>query len=316
MRYSVGSLVCRSEPMMRVLEQIKLARSSRVPVYLEGEDGTGKEHIARTIHGESEESAGSFVPLDCRRMRAIDLKLAIRRLLKAEPDDVIDPVPISRFEPRTLYLSHVEQLPRDLQEMLVEALRPDRNGSQTPLRFMASSTVELQSALRDETIRSDFFYLATAVRIELPPLRGRADDLDLLAQSMLEELNRIAEKQVAGFTEEVWSRFRQYNWPGNLDELAAVVREARDACAGDSIRIGHLPFRFRAGLDAQAVGPKRAPAIPPLDKLLHDAETEHIRHALEQSGHNKSKAARLLGMPRAKLYRRMKTLGIADLEEE
>jgi DNA-binding NtrC family response regulator len=321
-RYGVHTLVCRSEPMARVLAQIKLARSCAAPMHLEGENGTGKEHVARAIHGNDENDDGAFVPLDCRRMRAVDLKLTLRRLLKRGNDargGGRDPETesgggIVLFEPRTLYLAHVESLPRDLQEFVVSAFEPGRNGPRNPLRLLTSSTASLRQALDDDTVRSDFYYLATAVQIELPPLRRRLDDLALLGQAMLEDLNRLSDKQVAGFAEDVWARFRQYNWPGNLDELYAVVKEARDACTGETIRAGHLPFRFRAGMDAQAVGPKPSPAIVHLEQLLVQVELEHIQRALDQAGHNKTKAARLLGMTRTRLYRRMQSLGIADVE--
>lgn len=317
-RFGIKSLVCRSPSMLRVLEQIRLAKESSAAVFLQGEGGTGKEHVARTIHYESELRARSFMPLDCRKLPPFELKQAIKRFLESGriESDGLQPGAAGSpaLKPGTIFLSHVEQLPRDLQEMLVDAFGPDRAERRTDLRLMASSTVDLSQALESETLRSDFYYLLTALRMELPPLRRRNEDLPLLAQAMLEESNRGDAKQVGGFAEEVWEKFREYNWPGNVEELRVVVDEARSACTETVVRTKDLPFRFRTGLEAQAVGPLVTPRPMPLEPLLERIEKEQIELALSQARQNKSKAAELLGLTRPRLYRRMEALGIEDRE--
>jgi DNA-binding NtrC family response regulator len=296
--------------MRRVLEQIQLAKQSTAAVFLHGEDGTGKEHIARLIHYESPARARSFVPLDCRRLSAQELAQTIGQLFEG---DKVGAATVPILQPGTLYLAHVEHLPRDLQEQLAAAFlnhaerKPD-------LRLLASSTGDLRRAVADDTLRSDVFYLLTPIQIELPPLRRRPEDLRPLAQYFLESLNRGAERQVGGFADAVWQQFAEYNWPGNLDELSAVVSEARTACQEALIKPEHLPFRFRTGVAAQAVGPTIQPQVTPLEPLLVRIETEQIELALVQSRHNKSKAAELLSLTRTKLYRRMQALGIEDRE--
>jgi PAS domain S-box-containing protein len=310
-RYGIKSLVCRCESMQRVLEQVALMRSSKASVLLEGEAGTGKEHVARAIHYEGEGRTRAFVPLDCARLSSLELKLALRRLL--EPDD--GPSRASSLQPGTVYLAQVDHLPRDLQQRVVEAVQAERLGPNSNLRLMAASDGVLEQAMEADRFLSPLFYSLTAVRICLPPLRHRRDDLPLLAQSILESFNRDSDRQVNGFSEQVWHQFRQYNWPGNLDELTAVIHEARNAVSGGQIQVQDLPFRFRTGLDGQAVGPPIVPRPMPLEPLLTQVESEQIQRALEQCRHNKSKAAQLLGMTRARLYRRMQSLGIEDLEE-
>jgi len=310
-RYGIDSLACRSEPMQRVLEQVSLARQSLASVLLEGEAGAGKQHVARLIHYQSEGRTRAFVPLECRRLSSLELKLALRRLLEADETETSG----TSLQPGTLYLADIEALPRDLQQRVVEALRDNQLGPNSKLRMMASTEVDLRQAVDDDCIRGDLFYALSALHVELPPLRQRPDDLPLLAQSILESLNRDSERQVGGFSDQVWHQFREYNWPGNLDELTAVIQEARAKVSGTQIQVQDLPFRFRAGLDGQAVGPPLTPRPMPLEPLLAQVETEQIQRALEQSRHNKSKAAALLGITRARLYRRMQSLGIEDLEE-
>jgi len=178
--------------------------------------------------------------------------------------------------------------------------------------LVAATTGDLRPAVDREDVLPELFYLLTPLSIELPPLRRRGEDLPLLAQHFLEAMNPGSDKQVTGLAEGVLEKFREYNWPGNLDELAAVLEEARTACRGSTIGLGDLPFRFRSGLDAQAVAPSATFSPEPLEEYLARIEAEQIRRALKQSRQNKSKAAELLGVTRARLYRRMEALGIDD----
>ena len=325
-QFGIKSFVCKSEAMTRVLEQIKLARSSAVPVLIGGEAGTGKEHVARLIHYESSAGSQSFVPIDCKRLSALELKQTLTRLLQ---EDESETSVATSLRPGTLYLSNVESLPRDVQERVATAFRSNpgdfRNprdfsfrrgdpGEQRSLRLMAATTADLPEAVQNDAFRTDLFYLLTPLEISLPPLRLRREDVVPLAQHFLEALNRGEQRQVGGFADAVWQQFAEYNWPGNIDELAAVVSEARAACTEPLIRVEDLPFRFRTGLGAQSVGPAIQAKPMPLDPLLTQVETEQIQLALQRCRYNKSKAAKLLGITRQRLHRRMQTLGIEDLE--
>jgi transcriptional regulator with PAS, ATPase and Fis domain len=202
-------------------------------------------------------------------------------------------------------------LPRDGQKIVADAFRKDR-GRGRDLRLMAATTRDPISLADDEQLRQDFFHLLTPLVIAVPPLRQRMGDLRFLAQYLLEELNRGEARQFNGFGDDVWEKFVEYNWPGNVGELLVVIREARALCNEPLIRVKDLPFRFRTGLDAQAVGPAWRPPVAPLEPLLAQTEREQIERALAESRHNKSRAAQLLGMTRPRLYRRMEILGIRD----
>lgn len=312
-RFGPESLVCRSAPMRKILSQVELAQRSSAFVLLTGEAGTGKEHVARGIHFGSPSKANWFVPLDCRRLGPDELQRVLSRLLEVHqprPSDGTGP------QPGTVYLAEIEYLPRDLQERLTLAFtnEEDEVGSGPNLRLLASSAGDLKQAVEEGTLRSDFFELISTLTIEIPPLRQRGDDLPLLSQYCLEEVNRLGKKQVGGFDESVWPFFVRYDWPGNLDELSTVVREAHDSCRDTLIKLADLPFRFRTGLEAQEL-PPAAESLPiPLDPLLVKVETELILQALKRCKYNKSRAADLLGITRPRLYRRMEQLGIEDRE--
>jgi DNA-binding NtrC family response regulator len=308
--FGTKSLVCKSDAMLRVAEQLSIARSTGSPVLIWGEKGTGKEHLARAIHYESAWRTRAFIPLDCQSLSPLELGQTLKRLLFPTAEDAL-PAALAP-QPGTLYLAHVECLPRDAQQIVADAFRGKENGRSRELRLMASTTLDPQLLVDDDKLRQDFFHFLTPLCIAVPPLRYRMDDLRFLAQYLLEELNRGDARQFNGFGDDVWEKFAEYNWPGNVGELFAVIREARSLCNEPLIRVKDLPFRFRTGLDAQSIGPAWRPPIAPLEPLLEQTEREQIERALAESRHNKSRAAQLLGMTRPRLYRRMEILGIRD----
>lgn len=313
-KYGLKTIIARSPAMRRVIEQVSVARNTTVPVHFVGSRGVGKEHLARAIHQEGESHVGSFVPLDCRES-PFSLLQTLKRLLHPEAEDL----PVGALLPRTLFLIDVECLPRDLQErLLTEFGDAAANASRRmPLpRLMSSSTERLQDAVDDERLLSEFFFLVTTLTIEIPSLQERGDDLIPLAQAFLESQNRGADRQIGGFADPVWPQLREYAWPGNLDELALVVQESRQNCTTPVIGLSDLPLRFRAGLEAQSLSlPQRAldePPIPPLEEHLATIERDLIRRALVKAKRNKTLAAKLLGITRPVLYRRMEVLKIGD----
>lgn len=306
-RYQIAAFVARSAAMGRVLQQIEAARKSHVPVFIAGAAGTGKEHVARTIHHAATERRGSFVPLDCEQVPAFELKQSLRRILDIEPSDN------QPLAPRTLYLLNVESLPRDLQESLVAALGNPASLTHPGLQIISSSTIpSLAELTHEEALLPELYFRLTSIEIRLPPLRERRDDLDLLAQHFLEACNRGQEKQLGGFAESTWKLLVEYNWPGNLDELHRVIEEAWELCDDDLVQPQHLPFRFRTGMDNQAVSPRREIQPYSLEEKLQSIEGDLIREMLEQCRYNKSAVAEKLGLTRARLYRRMEQLGIGD----
>ena len=304
--YRLDGFVAGSSVMRRVLDQMKVASSCRSSLHLLGAKGTGKEQLARTVHFESEDRGRAFIPVDCRQPH-FELKRSLKRALDAEHQDST----VLRLRPGTLYLKDVESLPRDLQEILVEqySLPLDKRPS---VRLISASTESLSAVVDRDQFSPDCLFLLTTLAIELPLLRHRLEDLPLLAQHLLEQTNRGADHQIGGMNEEVASLFQTYNWPGNEDELALVIREAVALCKTPLLTPADLPFRFRTGWDAQSVGPPQKLLPMPLDSYLEQIEADRIREVLMLVQGNRSRAADLLEIPRAKLYRRLETLGITS----
>ena len=314
-RFRVTSIIGKSPAMHRILSQINSAAAAatvtssaiRTSVFIHGAPGTGKEHVARTIHYESAAKSKAFVPIECKRLPFEELSNVLGRLFETDWQELSS---IAALQPGCLFLNDVEAIPRDLQQRMLDFLAGS-NG----LRFLSNvtlisaSTIPCAELLSQSRLLDRLYFSLTSLPIEIPPLAERRDDLPLLAQHFLEACNQGHDRQVAGFAADVLALIREYNWPGNLDELKQVVQASHEACDENTIRVSHLPFRFRTGLDAQAIGPQEL--FEPLETTLARVEREQIEAALQAANNNKAKAATLLGMTRASLYRRLEGLGIA-----
>lgn len=296
-RYSLADAVAHSSAMRRVLTQLQLAVGSFSAIALQGAAGTGKEHLARAVHYAGETRVRAFVPVDCRLPRE-ELSKVLSQLVA--PEREAPPIPVLRLG--AVLLQNVESLPTDWQARLTELVSSE-SGSEN-VRWMIASSESFSNLVEREVLLPEFRDEFAVIEVSLPSLRERRDEFPLLAQQALESCNHT-QKQLMGFSPDVWEQFRAYNWPGNLDELFAVVREAHAACSGSVINVADLPFRFRAGRDAQTVAPLPSSPILPLEERLMQVEREQLRLALERSGGNKQLAAELLGIPRPKLYRRL-----------
>ncbi len=206
----------------------------------------------------------------------------------------------------TLLLNDVDELPPEVQSELAAALTARHP---VPLQVVATAQTPLDTPASEGRFRPDLACALSTIVIRLPPLAQRSGDVPLLAQMFLEELNAAGGRQLRGFTPEALDQLAAYSWPGNINELATVVREAFDKTGGSEIALADLPQRLFLAA-AAARQPRRLPQPIVLADVLAGVERQLIQRALRLAKGNKAKAARLLGLTRPRLYRRMVQLGL------
>jgi DNA-binding NtrC family response regulator len=309
-RYGLDGLIGSGPAHRRLLEQVRLAAGSAVPVLIVGERGTGKRHVARTIHLQRAGRQRPLIAFDCEALSAETLE---HELFGATDPDEAEAIGrrsrLALSDDSTLLLDEVLSLPRDLQTRLVDSL-------DARVRLLATTTVEPDAALKDERLRPELYFALTTLVIRTAPLRDRRDELPALAQHFLERANERGGPQRIGFAPEAIAVLLEYDWPGNLSELARVVDHAVARPRGQArpIAADDLPATIRGSLGG-AYNPPAAPcSIKPLDQLLTEVERRLIETAMRQARSNKSRAAEILGISRPRLYRRIKELNLPDDE--
>jgi transcriptional regulator with PAS, ATPase and Fis domain len=295
--HHLDRLVGSSPAMARVRAQVKMAAAASGTVLLIGPLGIGREHVARTIHS-AQSNAGAFLIVSCSALPAEQLRTTLTSLINrhGQPDAT---------SVTTILLTDFHALPVEVQPELSRWL----SAGPGSIRFMATSVEPANELVAAKKLRSDVAHLVSTLVIELPPLAERRDDIPLVAQLLLEDLNGRSEKQLRGFASEAMDQLVQYDWPGQVNELATIIGEAFEQAEGFEITATDLPKRLRQAAEAARLA--RPPAEPiDLEKFLAHVETELIERAMRQAKGNKTKAARLLGLNRPRLYRRMVQLGL------
>jgi PAS domain S-box-containing protein len=314
--YGIDSLIGLGPLHRRLLTQVRLAADSSVATLIVGEPGTGKRHVARTIHRQGSSRQHPLLAFDCAALSPEilerDLFEHLPPLAHANSPETLAPKPRIP-DGSTLLLVEILRLPRDLQMRLVAALGPG-------VRLIATTSSELEPALESHQFRADLYFALSALVLRLAPLRNRRDDIPLLAQSLLESANKRDGALCRGFTPEAMEVLASYDWPGNLAELARVIeharansaKETREPGPGYFVQPANLPTAVRGHIAAAYTPPLSLRPIKPLDELLTEVEQRLIETALRQARGNKSRAAEILGISRPRLYRRIKELGLPD----
>lgn len=293
--------------MLRIFETINTVKDSSSSVLITGETGTGKELVARNLHYNSSRKDKPFITVNCA---AIPRELLESELFGYEKGAFTGALSsrVGRFEEAsggTVFLDEIGELEPSLQAKLLRVLQEreiERLGSskriKVDFRLVCSTNRDLKSEVADGKFREDLFYRINVVEIHMPPLRERRNDLTLLASEFVNEFC-MRENKTLAVSDEVMKIFRNYSWPGNVRQLRNVIERAVVLARGDTITLRDLPGELRA---------RNLRASRTLDaaKTLKDIEAQAIRDALERSGGNKSKAARMLGISRKAFYNRLK----------
>jgi DNA-binding NtrC family response regulator len=299
-RHQLDRLLGDSPAICRARTQAELAAQTGASVLICGPAGSGRQRLAQAIHYASPE-AGTMVPLACSVVGPELLSSTIRALLRADAR-------LAGNRP-TLLLNEIDQLPLELHGDLADLVATAGD------RVRVISTSRRQLADSELRFNRRLAALLSTIVIELPALCDRLEDLPLLAQLFVEQANSGSPKQLSGVTSEALDRLAAYTWPGNVDELAEIIRQAHAQASGHQITPADLPARLQYAAHA-AVHPRPVQEPIVLEELLGKIEMELIERALAEAKGNKALAARLLGMTRPRFYRRLEQLGLVEGEVE
>lgn len=311
LRFAIEHVVGTSPIMRRVQQQIGIAVSSPHPILIWGPPGSGREHVARTIHGHGQAATqrSPLTPLACPLLDADLLTSTVQSFIQRCAELKLE-------RPGALLLLEADQLRPDAQTALWEFMQVH----ELELHFLATSRQPLIELSQRQKFRTDLAFALSILEIELKPLQERREDIPLLAQHILEQCNAAGKRQLGGFTREALDALSIYEWPKNIDELAAAIRHAHHVAQGALVGLTDLPEQIHLAQQA-AAHPQRTLAPIDLEGFLRDMEQRLIQQALRHTKGNKSKACQLLGMQRARLLRRLAALEqppakASELEEE
>jgi two-component system response regulator PilR (NtrC family) len=293
----------------------RLARS-QAPVYISGESGTGKERVARLIHEQGPRAENAFVAVNCGAIPEdlMESELFGHRKGSFTGATADKPGLFQAANGGTLFLDEVADLPLHMQVKLLRAIqersvRPVGAQSETPVdvRILSATHKDLATLVREGRFRQDLFYRINVIELRVPPLRERPEDIPLLVAHILTRLGGRTGQPAPALSDPALDCLRAYPFPGNVRELENLLERALALCEGSVIAPEDL------GLDGAGREAAPAPVVSPdarLEPLLDRVEREAIQRALEQTGGNKTAAARLLGLTFRAFRYRLEKLGL------
>jgi len=302
-----------SARMQKVYHAIAKVAQTRDSVLILGESGTGKELVARAIHAQGPRPERPFVPIDCGALTPTLIESEMfghvrgaftgatqgRQGLLAAADD------------GTVFLDEIVELPVELQPKLLRVLqeheiKPLGSNQRIPVkaRIIAATNQDLAAAIKSGTFRKELYFRLNVVSIKLPPLRERREDIAGLVRFFLVK-HRASEAGITDVSEEVMARLVNYDWPGNVRELENCIQRALALGSAPQIRVVDLPSSLLYFVGQQARDPVAV-------ATLRELEQRQILQALEATKGDRQRAAKLLGIGKTTIYRKIKEYGLED----
>ena len=317
-RYTFDSIVGTSLMIRELKKEALKASTNQFPVLITGDSGTGKELFAQAIHHASPRKLYPFVRINCSAIPKDLLESELFGYEKGAFTGAKTEGKPGKFEianQGTVFLDEIGDLPLDMQPKLlrvVEEKEFERVGGtkiiRSDFRVIAATNQNLEDMLADERFRRDLFYRLNVIPLNIPPLRERKSDILLLAQHFLKQMTREASLSHIMLDKDAAEALKKYAWPGNVRELSNVLERALSSTEGNTIHLSDLPFYVSR---MQKKLPRQNETAIDIKGVQARAERDAIRYALKESGYNKARAAKLLGIHRTLLYKKMKKYSIA-----
>lgn len=300
-------MIGKSSELNRVRTMIEKAAPTKANVLITGESGVGKELVANAIHKQSSRASAPFVIVHCAALSESLLESELFGFEKGAFTGA-EAQHKGRFELAnggTIFLDEIGEINQATQVKLLRVLQEktfERVGGEKTIsvdvRIVAATNRNLEDEVKAGRFREDLYYRLNVVRIEMPSLRERKDDIPLLMHSFLREFNIENEKNIKGFDNRAKSALIKYNWPGNIRELKNCIESAVVMCTGDEIKMEDLPSSIRAQSEEKTIS-------IPIGISMEEAEKIIIQENLAANNNNKSKTADILGIGRKTLHRKI-----------
>jgi Nif-specific regulatory protein len=314
-------LVGESPAIQSIRSTVRRIADTDLAVLLLGENGTGKEVLARSIHFGSRRRKDPFIAVNCAALTETLLESELFGHEKGAFTDAHE-TRAGKFELAsggTLFLDEIGDMSLAGQSKLLRVLEEKtivRVGGSKPIhtdvRVLAATNQKLAELVRAKRFREDLYFRLNVVTLELPPLRERGDDIMLLAEHFLREFSRRAGRRVPKFTAAARKRLESHTWPGNVRELRNLTERLAYLTSGDRIEAEDLAFILSPG----AATPSLVDAGLDLSDATQEFQRKYIQQSIERARGNVSQAAKNLGVHRSNLYRKMRQLGMETSEEE
>jgi len=306
-RPGFGGLIGVSERMQRVYKMIEKVSQHEYPVLILGESGTGKELVARSMHFSGPRKNRPFAPVDCSALVPTLIESELFGYVKGAFTGAVQAKQglLEVAQGGTLFLDEIGDMPVDLQAKLLRALQErevkpvgSTERRHIDVRIIAATHRDLESAIRNGTFRQDLYFRLNVVQIKLPALRERKSDIPLLVMSFLEKFGGPQE-EARSISEDAMRQLVAYDWPGNVRELENAIERAVALGSGPIVHVGDLPSNLQYQTSARA--PEKDELLP-----LEELERRAILRMLKETSGDKLAAARMLGIGKTTLYRKLK----------
>jgi two-component system response regulator HydG len=314
-QHQFRNMIGKTAAMRKVFEQIRMAADTRSNILIQGESGTGKELVARALHADSSRSNAPFVAVNCSAIP----EALIESELFGHVKGAFTGATVARHgrfkaaNGGSLLIDEIGELALDLQSKLLRAVEsrvisPVGADQEVPIdvRLIAATHRDLESLVKEKLFREDLFYRLNVVRINIPPLRDRKEDIPLLAQAFLEELAAETHREVREISPDALALLQGYSWPGNVRQLRNVLEGIIVMCPRSSIEVTDLPEIVRGARPAFSVA-----QLVDSGMTMEEIERKAIEHALKLAAGSRTRSSEILGISIRTLQRKIAKYGMS-----
>jgi PAS domain S-box-containing protein len=318
-RHSFQDIISKNKEMRRLFGVLEQVSESDATILLEGESGTGKELFAKAIHALSPRKAGPLITINCGSLPDTLLESELFGYEKGAHSTAFKDKAgrLAVANGGTLFLDEIGDISPAMQVRLLRVLQDktyeplgSTKSLKTDVRIVAATNKKLQRLVDEGKFRQDLFYRINVVKLVLPPLRERREDIPLLVEHFIRKLSRLSGKEIQGLSPEVFPTIMAHDFPGNVRELENIIEYATVVCKDGLIGFEHLPDFLKNAEESRL---NRLPEARPCS--LDEMERSYIREALRRNQWNRSATAAEMGIHPTTLWRKMKRLGIEGPEK-